>query len=373
MNQPDESVAIDMCDLRVSYDGPEVLRGVSLRVEPGEQVALLGPSGCGKTTLLRTIAGLERLSDGTIHLGDRLVSSRTTHLPPERRRVGLVFQDWALFPHLSVARNIAYGLPRSERGSARALGRRVGETLELVGLEGLADRAPHTLSGGQQQRVALARALAPRPGVLLLDEPFSNLDASLRSEIRTEVHRILAELDVTAVFVTHDQDEAFVLGDRVAVMRNGSVVQWGTPTEVYAHPVDPWVARFVGEANLVVGTATGSQAQTVIGTVPLDRPTEGGVQVLLRPEDLDLTPSGPASIDLVEYYGHDTTYEVLLAGGERLRVRQTSIPRFARGDTVSIRFIGAAGVAYALTPNDGRAPATPQPTDDGPEVSPDHR
>ncbi len=351
MKPEGEPVAIDMRGLRVSYDGPDVLCGVSLRVEPGEQVALLGPSGCGKTTLLRTIAGLERLDDGTIHLGDQLVSSSSIHVAPERRRVGLVFQDWALFPHLSVARNIAYGLPRSERGSDRAPGRRVGETLDLVGLGGLGDRAPHTLSGGQQQRVALARALAPRPSVLLLDEPFSNLDATLRSEIRTEVHRILAELDVTAVFVTHDQDEAFVLGDRVAVMRNGSVVQWGTPTEVYSHPVDPWVARFVGEANLVPGTAIGREAQTVIGPVPLHHATEGRVEVLLRPEDLDLAPSGPASIDLVEYYGHDTTYEVLLAGGERLRVRQTSIPRFGRGDPVSIRFIGTSGVAYPLDPD----------------------
>jgi iron(III) transport system ATP-binding protein len=340
-----ESVSIDMLNLRVAYDGPEVLRGVSLRIEPGEQIALLGPSGCGKTTLLRAIAGLEHLAGGSIHLGDQLVSSTTTHLAPERRRVGLVFQDWALFPHLSVAKNVAYGLSRSERADHQ----RVARTLAMVGLEGLDDRAPHTLSGGQQQRVALARALAPQPNVLLLDEPFSNLDASLRTEIRTEVHRILAELDVTAVFVTHDQDEAFVLGDRVAVMRDGQVVQWGTPAEVYSVPVDPWVARFVGEANLIPGSASEREVATAIGPVPSHEPCHGPVEVLVRPEDLDLAPHGNAAIDLVEYYGHDTTYEVVLNDGQRLRVRQASIPRFGRGDSVSVRFIGTTGVAYPMS------------------------
>ena len=201
MISPGAPVSIRIDDVSVTYDGPPVLREISLSVDAGELVALLGPSGCGKTTLLRAIAGLEPVSAGSIALGDRVVSGPGDHVAPERRRVGMVFQDWALFPHLSVARNVAYGLPRVERN-----GPRVDEVLEMVGLAGLGDRSPQTLSGGQQQRVALARALAPAPSVLLLDEPFSNLDATLRVQIRTEVHRLLSELDVTAVFVTHDQD-----------------------------------------------------------------------------------------------------------------------------------------------------------------------
>ena len=196
------------------------VRELSLRVEPGESVALLGPSGCGKTTLLRLIAGLERPLAGTVQLGERFVAGPPgrggTWVAPEARRVGMVFQDWALFGHLTVGRNVGYGLERSQRTP-----RRIAEALDLVGLGGFEDRLPSTLSGGQQQRVALARALAPHPGVLLLDEPFSHLDASLREEVRSEVRRLLIELGITAVFVTHDQDEAFVVGDRVGVLRDG--------------------------------------------------------------------------------------------------------------------------------------------------------
>ncbi len=344
-------VAIVISDLTVAYDGPEILRSVSLDVDHGEQVALLGPSGCGKTTLLRTLAGLERPASGTIMLDGTLVAGDGLHVPPEKRRIGLVFQDWALFPHLTVAQNVAYGLPRAERSRRGRPSARVEETLEMVGLTGLYDRAPHTLSGGQQQRVALARALAPQPDVLLLDEPFSNLDASLRTEIRTEVHRILAELAMTAVFVTHDQDEAFVLGDRVAVMREGSIVQRGTPAEVYSRPIDAWVATFVGEANLIPGSATAGAAATPVGLVPIDTTSvgsdaEGAVSVLIRPEELDLVPGQRDVIDLVEYYGHDTTYEVLVNRQHRIRVRQPSVPRFERGDAVQVTFIGRSSCVY---------------------------
>ncbi len=340
--------AITISDLTVAYDGPEILRSVSLEVGRGEQVALLGPSGCGKTTLLRTLAGLERPTSGTITLGGVAVAGPNLHVPPEKRRIGLVFQDWALFPHLSVAQNVAYGLPRSERSRRGPHGPRVAETLDMVGLGGLADRAPHTLSGGQQQRVALARALAPRPEALLLDEPFSNLDASLRTEVRSEVHRLLRELAVTAVFVTHDQDEAFVLGDRVAVMRDGIIVQCATPAEVYANPVDAWVAGFVGEANLVPGTANGTLATTAVGPIPIESGSAAGseVSVLIRPEDLALSSGGSSIVDLVEYYGHDTTYEVAVDDRLRLRVRQPSIPRFERGDAVGVHFIGRSSSVY---------------------------
>ena len=337
-----EPVSIDIDQVAVAYDGPPVLRGVSLAVEPGELVALLGPSGCGKTTLLRAIAGLEAVDAGTIVLGGQVVSSPETHVAPERRRVGMVFQDWALFPHLSVARNVAYGLPRNERS-----GSRVNEVLDMVGLGGLGDRSPQTLSGGQQQRVALARALAPAPTVLLLDEPFSNLDATLRVQIRTEVHRLLSELDVTAVFVTHDQDEAFVLGHRVAVMRGGELEQWGTPAEVYARPATPWVAGFVGEANLLDGLVDRRSAATAIGVVPLlEAPSDQRVSVLVRPEELALGTGDGGVVELVEYYGHDTTYDVRLGDGQRVRVRRPSVPQFERGEAVAVHYQGAGAWTY---------------------------
>ncbi|MBN2624533.1 MAG: ABC transporter ATP-binding protein [Acidimicrobiales bacterium] len=345
----------------------EVLREVDLRVEPGGVVALLGPSGCGKTTLLRTIAGLEHLDGGEVRIGDRLVSGRRTHVPPERRRVGMVFQDWALFPHLTVAQNVGYGLPRAQRSGAR-----VDEALAMVGLAGLGDRSPGTLSGGQQQRVALARALAPQPGVLLLDEPFSNLDSALRVQVRTEVHQLLAQLEVTTVFVTHDQEEAFVLGDEVAVMHRGEIVQQASPSRLYARPATPWVATFVGDGNLVDGTAAHGSATTVVGAVALDTPLTGPVKVVLRPEELQLTAMGPvaeardavpATVELCEYYGHDTVYLVRPDRGEPLRARAGSVPQFERGDRVALRYVGPPAAAYAdesLRPQD--VPVEPQPT-----------
>ena len=342
MISPGAPVSIRIDDVSVTYDGPPVLREISLSVDAGELVALLGPSGCGKTTLLRAIAGLEPVSAGSIALGDRVVSGPGDHVAPERRRVGMVFQDWALFPHLSVARNVAYGLPRAERN-----GPRVDEVLEMVGLAGLGDRSPQTLSGGQQQRVALARALAPAPSVLLLDEPFSNLDATLRVQIRTEVHRLLSELDVTAVFVTHDQDEAFVLGRRVAVLRDGALEQWGTPAEVYARPATPWVAGFVGEANLLDGEVGPNGAVTTIGPVPLIAPAlTGTVSVLVRPEELDVRVGRGGVVELVEYYGHDTTYDVRLGDDQRVRVRRPSTPRFTRGDAVEVGYCGTGAWAF---------------------------
>src|SRR5918994_3275367 len=283
MNGP---VAIDVRAASKRFGALEVLRRVDLRVEPGRIVALLGSSGCGKTTLLRTIAGLERLDGGQVTVGERVLSAPGVHVPPERRRVGMVFQDWALFPHMTVTQNVGYGLRRAERS-----GPRVEAALSMVGLEGLGERQPGTLSGGQQQRVALARALAPQPGVLLLDEPFSNLDSALRVQVRTEVHQLLAELGVTTVFVTHDQEEAFVLGDEVAVMQGGRIVQQAPPATLYARPATAWVATFVGDANLVDGTASGDAAATAVGTVALEPGTpDGPVRVVVRPEEIRVAP-----------------------------------------------------------------------------------
>jgi iron(III) transport system ATP-binding protein len=267
----------------------------------------------------------------------------------------MVFQDWALFPHLSVARNVGFGLPRGERRSSP----RIEEALGMVGLGGLGDRMPTTLSGGQQQRVALARAIAPRPGVLLLDEPFSNLDAALRAQVRTEIHGLLADLGVTTVFVTHDQDEAFVLGDRVAVLSAGRVVQVGRPDELYLRPADAWVAAFVGDANFLPGDADGSVARTALGQVELDEPMTGPVRVLARPEHLEVLAPGEADVrgggagagaaavvDLVEFVGHDTVY-LVDCGGRQLRVRRPSLPEFRRGDEVLVRHRGGPARAFA--------------------------
>jgi iron(III) transport system ATP-binding protein len=322
--------------------GPlRVLDGAGLRAPAGRVVALLGPSGCGKTTLLRCIAGLERPDAGQVRLDDRPLSGPGVFVPPERRRIGMVFQDGALFPHLTVAGNVGYGLRRAERA-----GGRVEEALELVDLAGFGDRLPASLSGGQQQRVALARALVTHPSVLLLDEPFSNLDTILRVQIRGEVQRLLAGLGVTAVFVTHDQEEAFVVGDEVAVMLGGRVVQQAVPAELYRAPASRAVAAFLGDANLVPGVASAGLADTALGRVPLRASLRGDVDVLLRPEQLRVTAGRGATIDAVEYYGHDAVYLTRLAGGDAVRVRVLDAPEFGPGDRVDLAYVGGATVGY---------------------------
>ena len=340
---------INVDEVTKRFGTVEVLRGVSLAVAQHETVALLGPSGCGKTTLLRSIAGLERIDGGRIVIDDATVSTDSTHVRPEHRHVGMVFQDWALFPHLTVAENVAYGLAKADRHSGR-----VNETLALVGLQQLADRSPSMLSGGQQQRVALARALAPRPRAILLDEPFSNLDTSLRVQVRTEVHRLLTELGITTVFVTHDQEEAFVLGSRVAVMQNGRIEQFDTPTAMYERPATRWVAGFVGDANLIPAHADGLRAQSALGELALTTPMHGSVEVLLRPEHVTVvtdsdSPRGAAgTVDLVEYYGHDHQSVVLLDDGMHLHVRRTGPPMVVRGQRVRVAPTGEATVAFPL-------------------------
>ena len=331
-----------MRGVRKSFDTTKVLDGVDLDVPAGSLVALLGPSGCGKTTLLRSIAGLEQPDDGVVTLGPRLLSAPHAFVPPERRRIGMVFQDWALFPHLTVGRNVGFGLDRRERR-----GGRVDEALALVELTGLADRMPATLSGGQQQRVALARALANRPAALLLDEPFSNLDATLRVGIRAEVQRLLRELSMTAVFVTHDQEEAFLLGDEVAVMLDGKIVQQATPAELYERPTSRAVAAFVGDANFIAGSAGGSVAQTAVGAVPLSVSAQGEVEIMVRPEQLAVTDGDRAHVTDVEYYGHDAVSHISFADGTTLRVRVMAAPRHRPGDAVDVTYIGDAAVAFS--------------------------
>ena len=326
-----------------AFGNAPVLRGVDLTVPAGRLVALLGPSGCGKTTLLRAIAGLERPDAGEVRVGPRVLSAPGAFTPPERRRIGMVFQDAALFPHLSVGRNVAYGLPR--RDPRRAA--RVETSLALVGLAGFADRAPATLSGGQAQRVALARALAPAPSVILLDEPFSSLDAPLRAELRLEVRHVLAETGATGIFVTHDQEEAFVVGDEVAVMQEGRILQQADAATLYELPATREVAEFIGDANLVVGVGDGDVAHTPVGPVPLDAPRTGPVRVMIRPERLLAEPGGAATVEAVDYFGHDAVYRVRLADGEVVRSRVIGAPALAAGDAVTLAFTGAPTVAFA--------------------------
>ena len=340
--------SVEVAGLSHRYPGgdADVLTDVSLKVGAGRFVALLGPSGCGKTTLLRTIAGLERPRAGTVTIDGRPVAGPKVWIPAERRRVGMVFQDWALFPHLNVVRNVGYGLGRLSKPERAE---RIDAALRLVGLDGYGDRMPSTLSGGQQQRVALARALAPQPKVLLLDEPFSNLDSGLRNDLRAEVHRLLLEVGITAIFVTHDQEEAFVLGDEVAVMREGRVVQTASPHDLYTAPASRWVAQFVGEASMLRATATGTTADTELGRLPLEHAHDGPVEVLLRPEQLQLSPGGADAsgvVELIEFYGHDAMVSVRF-DDQSIRVRTGPDPGVVRGDRVDVRFTGRQVRAFA--------------------------
>ncbi len=339
-------------DVCVSLGGQPILRKASISAPRGKSLVILGPSGSGKTTLLRVLAGLQQIDSGRVVLGDRVVASDGMHVRSESRGVGMVFQDWSLFPHLSVAANAAFGLPRSQRPRHRIMrrpaSRRVTELLELVGLGGFDDRFPASLSGGQQQRVALARALAPEPSVLLLDEPFSSLDTSLRIEVRAEVAMLLRELEVTCVFVTHDQDEAFVVGDEVAVMRDGVVVQQAPPALLYERPADRWVAGFVGEAEIMPARALGDIARTVLGDLSLRVHTRGDVDVLVRPEDVLITEHGPGAdgvVEHVEFFGHDTLYYVRRSDGQLMRSRATGAPQFSSGSNVRLSHNGTPTVA----------------------------
>jgi iron(III) transport system ATP-binding protein len=312
--------------------------GVTLDVHAGELLALLGPSGCGKTTTLRLVAGFERPDGGEVLLDGEVVAAPGRFVPPERRHVGVVFQDYALFPHLRVAANVGYGVhDRSRRDE------RVRAMLELVGLAEKHDRYPHELSGGEQQRVAIARALAPDPTILLLDEPFSNLDASLRVRVRAEVRDILRAAGATAVFVTHDQEEALSLADRVAVMQRGRVLQVGTPGELYSRPEQPFVATFVGDADLIRGESNGTVARTPLGSFRVADPAPAGpVDVVIRPENvrLRLDGAGQGDVHHIMYFGHDQVVEVALRDGGRVRARMGPGTTFHPGDRVSVQIVG---------------------------------
>jgi iron(III) transport system ATP-binding protein len=303
-------------DLHKAFGKQSVLAGIELTVPEGSLTAILGPSGSGKTTLLRVLAGFERSDRGVITLGDRVVEDRHHYVPPEERGIGYVPQEGALFPHLTVERNIGFGLARHERRDGR-----INRLVEMVGLERLSERYPHQLSGGQQQRVALARALAIEPEVVLLDEPFSSLDAGLRATVRADVQRVLRDAGTTALLVTHDQDEALSMADVVAVIRHGRIGQTGTPQELYEHPVDPAMAEFLGDANLINGSIDSAVATTPLGTFALragsiDVAGATAAVVMVRPEQVDIRPGRDghglaARVVESQFHGHDTVMMVL--------------------------------------------------------------
>tara|TARA_B100000029_G_scaffold516083_1_gene626785 strand:+ start:2459 stop:3544 length:1086 start_codon:yes stop_codon:yes gene_type:complete len=333
-------------NVSVEIDGDSILDNVSVSVQQGECLVILGPSGCGKTTLLRSLAGLQPISTGKINLYGEVIANQGLHIPPEERNIGMVFQDWALFPHLTVFENVVFGLTRAERRNPSA---DISELLEMVGISSLADRYPSSLSGGEQQRVALARSLAPKPATILLDEPFSSLDIGLRVELRQEVAGLFKQLGVTSVFVTHDQDEAFSLGNQVAVMNNGRIIQQDKPAYLYQHPTDRWVANFVGEACTIKGDALGSVAQTRLGSINLCFEMRGKVDVLIRPEEILIEAGDEAEIVAIDFFGHDTLYTIMTNDDNHsLQCRTGGMPRHSVGDRVSIKHSGVQTVAFPI-------------------------
>lgn len=352
--------ALTLDDLVVGYGGPAIVRGVSLEVLDREFLAILGASGSGKTTLLRSIAGYLRPTSGTITVDGQLVAGPTTWVPPEKRHIGVVPQEGALFPHLDVAGNIAFGLGHDKKRSRE----RVDEMLEMVDLQGLAKARPHELSGGQQQRVALARALAPEPALLLLDEPFSSLDASLRSEVRTQVRELLRQIGTTTILVTHDQEEALSLADRVAVIAQGRIQQIGAPWSIYEAPSSLNVARFVGDlVELPVHHVNESSVQTSLGPIPVAAngltasDISADTRLVLRPEQLvlvadravgqaagessDIERGSRGVVESIRYHGHDSLTTVRLDDGALVSVRAPGGSGVAPGDVVRVMVTGS--------------------------------
>ena len=356
--RPVELLALRDVSKRFAPGDPPAVDRLSLHLGRGEILALLGPSGCGKTTTLRIIAGLEAPDSGTVALRGEVVAGAGRMVPPEERGVGIVFQDYALFPHLAVADNVAFGLTRLARDARRS---RVGEVLDLVGLDGLGQRYAHELSGGQQQRVALARALAPAPALMLLDEPFSNLDADLRAQMRDEVERILRATDTGAVFVTHDQEEAFTLADRVGVLHAGRMEQLATPQEIYHEPATRFVAAFVGAADFLPGAVTETGIVTEVGTFAnVSRRARGErVDVMIRPDDITFVPDieGPGTITRRYFRGSETVYCIRLPSGHRVHSSQPSSSVVPTGTRVRAAAHVLHVVAFPSAPAIGPAPA----------------
>jgi iron(III) transport system ATP-binding protein len=340
-------IQLDQITKRYGTAAQPAVDDLSLRVGDGELLVLLGPSGCGKTTTLRMIAGFERPESGEIRIGTEVVADARTWVPPERRGVGIVFQDYALFPHLTVAQNVAFGILRLAR---RERAERVAAVLATVNLSEYAARYPHELSGGQQQRVALARAMAPQPRLLLLDEPFSNLDPELRVALRYEVRAIVRRSGITSVLVTHDQSEAFALADRIAVMHRGRLHQLADPETLYHRPASRFVAGFVGRAQFLSGTINAGHVETELGAFRLHSPLPQGssAEALLRPDDLHIAPdpTGGAQVVEREFGGATVRYAVRLPSSRLIDVIQPSVHVIPLDSTVRVDVLPHAPVIF---------------------------
>lgn len=338
MSQP---LQLELHNVTVGYDSAAVVEEVSLSLEKGQIGCLLGQSGCGKSTLLRSIAGFEPLWGGEIRMNGEVVSTGTSTKPPEKRRVGMVFQDLALFPHLTVAENIRFGL---KDWKTRDQATRVKELLELVGLPDMEDRYPHALSGGQQQRIALARALAPKPDLLLLDEPFSGLDASMREQLVPDVRKILQEEKMSAILVTHDQHEAFVMADKVALMEKGQIVQYDTAYNIYHRPNNHYVADFIGKGDFLSGIVLDEiRIQSALGVIETQHPhgfaTNQAVNILIRPEDLlhDDDSQTKATITDIQFRGSYFLYRVQLPSQQQLYCEASSHHVHELGEAIGVK------------------------------------
>ena len=342
------SSVLELRQVSCAYEtGRPAVQEISFAAREGEILCLLGPSGCGKTTILRAIAGFEPVRSGQLFLSGQLVSSPDLMTPTENRHVGMVFQEYALFPHLRVQDNIAFGLhhlPRSERAS------RVQEMLRLTGLEGFERRYPHELSGGQQQRVALARALVQNPVVLLLDEPFSNLDPDMTGRMRQELHDLLRRTKTTTVLVTHDHDEAFAMADRIAVLNQGRLEQFDTPEMMYHMPATPFVADFVGQADFIPGTVSHGMVHTELGEFPdtIDSKDGAAVVVMIRPDDIHLVPTEGAHSRVLsrQFHGSENLYTVSLPSGQIVHSSQGSTSVYQVGATVELRVLATHTVLF---------------------------
>lgn len=339
-----ESILLQLDRISKYFSETPVVESVSLKLRQGELLSLLGASGCGKTTLLRLIAGFERPQSGRIELAGQEVASPNRWLPPEQRDIGMVFQDYALFPHLTVAQNVGFGLKKSYRKRsypAQQAKKLIADAIAQVGLSGLEKRFPHELSGGQQQRVALARALAPQPALILLDEPLSNLDVQVRSHLREEIRSILKTTGSTAIFVTHDQEEALSISDRVAVMNRGRLEQLATPERLYGEPATRYVAEFVTQGNFLPATYDGKGWKTAIGTFILnqEQPISDHADLMIRQQDIRLEPDEKGAIVVVDrqFLGREHRYTIQISSGARLQVLSAMKPVLNVGTRVKVR------------------------------------
>lgn len=332
---------IEVKNIDCRYRGETIIKDLSLHANEGNLVCLLGPSGCGKTTVLRAIAGFEPVYSGHIKISNRTVSKPGFTEVPEKRQLGMVFQDYALFPHMTVMDNVCFGLRQHTKEQQQKI---ANETLGLVGMQDYGRRYPHELSGGQQQRIALARALAPKPNAILMDEPFSNLDVEMRKRLSTEIRDILKGLGITGIMVTHDQDEAFALGDMVGVMKDGKILQWDTPFNLYHEPNNRFVADFIGQGVFIDGVmVTPSEIQTEFGIINADRaynwPENSPVEILLRPDDVIYDPEGPLQGQVTQkaFRGAEIMYTLELETGSKVLSLFPSHEDFTIGDQVGIR------------------------------------